>query len=298
MIRTSINELLSQENLNTIKGLELLARSTIAGLYNGVHRSKRTGTGQEFSHYRSYQPGDDLRHLDWKLFARSDRFYIRQSDIETHVTVRFIVDTSASMLHKDSGISKIQFCRYIAATLGWLSCEQHDELGLYAINNQQLHEYRPRRKGLVFHQFLHQLLAVEPKGQFPSGLDINNSFQLKPKRELIIFLTDMHENHQELLGVLQQLRNTGNEVLLFHLMAADELDLPYTGILTFKDLETGKTVQVAGKKIRADYQKKVKTHLEEIRQKMLDMNISYNFMRMDQPVGLALQAFLEHRRRM
>lgn len=291
-----VHELLTQENLNAVKGLELLARSTVAGLLPGLHQSQKTGFGQEFSHYRSYQPGDDLRLLDWKLYARSDRFYVRQAEVETHITVRFIVDASASMLHEDAGMQKIQFCRYLAATLAWLAQTQGDNIGLYALNNSQLLEYRPRQGRQSYRHFLHELLQIAPKGEYPQR-NFHTLFNIRGKREVIIFLTDMYEQHDELLHTLRQLHSTGNEVLLFHLMAANELSLPYTGILTFEDLESGKTIQVDSRKARANYQKTIQERLQTIRADLLNMGISYNLLRMDEPISNALQYFLERRQK-
>ncbi len=292
-----VNELLTQENLNAVKGLELLARSTVAGLLPGLHQSQKTGFGQEFSHYRSYQPGDDLRLLDWKLYARSDRFYVRQAEVETHITVRFIVDASASMLHEDAGMQKIQFCRYLVATLAWLAQTQGDNIGLYALNNSQLLEYRPRQGRQSYQHFLHELLQITPKGEYPQE-NFHTLFKIRPKREIIIFLTDMYEQHDELLDTLKQLHSTGNEVLLFHLMAANELRLPYSGILTFEDLENGKTIQVDSRKIRTTYQTTVQKRIQNIRTDLLNMGISYNLLSMDKPIGNALQYFLERRQKL
>lgn len=269
----------------------------MAGLYSGLHQSKKTGFGQAFSHYRNYQPGDDLRLLDWKLYARSDRFYVKQAEVETLITVRFIVDASASMRHEDGGIRKMQFCRYVVAALGWLAHTQGDNIGLYALNNQQLYEHRPRQGKAAFAHFLHQLLQINPYGQFPQQADIHSFFKSRARREIIIFLTDMYEEHEELLTTLQQLRATGNEVLLFHLMAANELTLPYSGILTFEDLESGQTIQVNSPKTRAAYQDKIEERLTSIRETMLNKGISYTLLRMDESVGLALRWFLERRLR-
>ena len=144
---------------------------------------------------------------------------------------------------------------------------------------------------------MYELLQIAPKGEYPQQ-NFHTLFNIPAKREVIIFLTDMYEQHDELLHTLKQLHSTGNEVLLFHLMAANELTLPYSGILTFEDLESGKTVQVDSRKVRADYQETIQERLQNIRADLLNMGISYNLLRMDEPIGNALQYFLERRRKL
>ncbi len=278
-----------------MEGLELLARRAVQGIRLGLHPSKKTGFGQEFSHYRHYEPGDDLRLLDWKLYARSDRFYVRQAEVQTQLTVRFVIDASASMLHEDRGMSKIQFARYIAATLAWLAQRQGDNIGLYALNNSQLYECTPHPQRQFYQYFLHQLIHISPAGKFPENKNIHTLFDIRPHQEIIVFLTDMYQSNQELFDTLKQLNATGNEVLLFHLMAANELEFDFKGTLTFKDLETGKTTQVHTRQAKDEYQIRIQNYLKNIREKILGMNIGYELFRMDEPLDTALKRFLEQR---
>ena len=135
---------LSQENLRSVTGLELLARKAVEGFLPGLNISRRAGVGQEFSQYRTYQPGDDLRLLDWKMYARSDRFFVREAEIESHITLRFVVDLSASMLHEEKGLNKLDYARFLIATLAYLGLRQGDRLGLYGINDRQIERLFPR----------------------------------------------------------------------------------------------------------------------------------------------------------
>src|ERR1700760_4101353 len=130
-----MTELPDHHILMAIKDLSLAARQTIAGFMAGINKSKVKGPGMEFSQYRSYQPGDDLRWLDWKRYARSDRYYIRESEIETSISVRFLIDASKSMEHRDGSYAKIDYARYLAASLGWLANIQGDAIGLYVFRD-------------------------------------------------------------------------------------------------------------------------------------------------------------------
>lgn len=293
------NELLLPENLRSVAGLELAARRTVDSLLPGIHQSKRTGTGQEFSQYRSYQPGDDLRQLDWKLYGRSDRFYVREAEVETNFTVRFVLDTSASMRHEDAaGLQKIDYARYLIATLAWLALQQGDALALYALNDRQVHQLTPRPGRQYFRRLLYELLRLESEGQFPKGKSLESIASNRRGRELIIFLTDLYEQEDEITDTLRRLSRTHHELLLFHLMGRNELDLSYTGVRSFEDLETGRRVQVDPEKIRRRYRAQVETHLKEIRRQMLDWNIGYELFAMDELPGPALREFLQRRSRL
>jgi len=289
------NHSIKNNLIDTVEGLELLARRAVQGLHLGLHHSTKTGFGQEFSHYRNYEPGDDLRLLDWKLYARTDRFYVRQAEVQTQVTVRFILDASASMLHEDSEISKMQFARYLTATLAWIAQRQGDKIGLYALNNNQLYECTPHPRRQFYQYFLQELINISPQGKFPENKNIHALFDIRPRREIVIFLTDMYQSNDELFETLKQLNSMGNEVLLFHLMAANELNFNFKGTLTFQDLETGKTTQVHTRQAKADYQIRLQNHLKNIREKMLGMNIHYELFRMNEPVREAVERFLERR---
>ena len=216
---THIQALLKPENLRSVKGLALLARMTVAGLQLGLNRSRRTGAGQEFSQYRNYQPGDDLRNLDWKMYARSERLYVRESEIETNTIVQFIVDTSASMRHEEDRIQKIDYARYLVATLAWLAQEQGDEIGLYTINDAEIKQF-PAKKGRgYFQRFLYQLVKIKATGKFPKGQVINEILPQPYKRQIIVFITDMYEGHNEISKILKQLKHPKNDVILFQLLS-------------------------------------------------------------------------------
>lgn len=289
-----MKELLLPENLRSVAGLELAARRTVDTLLPGINRSTRTGSGQEFSQYRSYQPGDDLRRLDWKLYARSDRFYIREAEVDTHLTVRFILDNSASMQHQDTGgLQKIDYARYLIATLAWLAMMQGDALGIYALNDRRLHQLTPRSGRQYFRRLLHELLQLESAGSFPALAGIEAMLGGRRGRELVVFLTDLYEQHDEITQALRQLCRTRHEVLLFHLMGRNEMELDFPGAHRFEDLETGRTIQVDPDRIRSAYRVQLHQHLASIRRQMLDWNVAYELFRLDELPGAALRKFLK-----
>jgi len=150
-----MSRLLDPKILLTIKDLQLAAKATIDGFMSGINKSTIKGEGLEFSQYRSYQPGDDLRQLDWKAYARSDRYYIRESEIETSITIRFIIDASGSMNHADNGYTKIDYAKYLAASLAWLAALQGDAVGLYVVRDQQFFFLDAKRDYQHMNRFYH-----------------------------------------------------------------------------------------------------------------------------------------------
>ena len=143
-MKQDYRQLLKPEIINSVSGLALIARVTVDGYLSGLNHSRRLGPGMEFSQYRGYEPGDDMRLLDWKMLARSGRYYIKQSEVETNVSVKFILDSSKSMQHEEDGITKMDYVRVLVASLAWLAQGQGDAIGLFALNDQKLHALYPQ----------------------------------------------------------------------------------------------------------------------------------------------------------
>lgn len=290
-----IAKLLDPKILTTVSGLELLAKKIVEGYLTGANRSLRTGIGQEFSQYRSYQPGDDLRLLDWKMFARSDRYYIREAEVETNINVQFIIDASASMLHKDNGKNKMDYARLMTAALAYLGIKQGDAIGLYAINESKLYHLTPGQGKQHFHRFLYELVKIDNKGRWPGAMVQKAVLKSPGNKELIIFISDMYEHNGEITSTLKHLNTGNNEIILFHLMAENELFFNYKGVYSFEDMETGEKLQVDAEKIRKEYLKNLENHLNKLRKKMLDLSISYELVSMEEQVSSFLSSFLKRR---
>ncbi|MBC5775752.1 DUF58 domain-containing protein [Pontibacter sp. KCTC 32443] len=282
--------------LATIKDLPLLAKTVVEGFLAGQNQSLRRGAGLEFSQYRSYQPGDDLRQLDWKMFARSDRYYIREAEVDTNITVRFILDGSASMAHEDvNGISKMDYARFMVASLAYLATTQGDAVGLYVLHENQLINLIPRSDNMHLQRFWHQLAEVKPQGKFP-GIEVAaNLFADRRQKELTVFLSDLYEHEHEIKDLLYKLGAQGHELLLTHLMSRNELDFTYTGTLTFEDLETGQTLQVSSGSQKQAYLAKQQEWLQDIEKDMRNRQIAYDRFVTDEPLDKALRAFLQKR---
>lgn len=282
--------------LATIKDLPLLAKTVVEGFLSGQNQSLRRGAGLEFSQYRSYQPGDDLRQLDWKMFARSDRYYIREAEVDTNITVRFIVDGSASMAHEDvNGLTKMDYARFLVASLAYLATTQGDAVGLYVLNEDQLINLTPRSDNMHLQRFWHQLDEIRPKGKFPDFKTAANLFTERRQKEVTVFLTDLYEHEDEIKDLLYKLGAQRHELLLFHLMSRNELEFNFAGNLTFEDLETGQTMQIGAESQREPYKTKLQDWLKQIEKDIMDHQIAYDLFVTDEPLDKALRTFLKNR---
>jgi len=294
-VKQDYQQLLKPEIIKSVSGLALIAKVIVDGYLNGLNHSRRVGAGMEFSQYRGYEPGDDLRLLDWKMLARSGRYYIKQSEVETNISVKFILDASNSMLHEENKLEKMDFARVLIASLAYLSQNQGDAVGLFALNDKKLYSVYPKVQKQHFNRLLLELINVENEGKWP--LDPLSTEKLHDRRhkELIFFITDMYEQDEELTRLIKRLKTTRNEVVVLHLMGRSEIEFNYTGTVTFEDLETGLKVKVEAKEAKKHYLDSLNFNLKKNREIMLSNGISYHIFRMDEPIFEILQVFLKQR---
>jgi uncharacterized protein (DUF58 family) len=293
-----MSTLLDPKILMAIKELSLAAKTTIEGLMNGINKSTVKGQGMEFSQYRSYQPGDDLRSLDWKMFARSDRYYIRESEIETNISIRLVVDASASMNHDDGDFKKIQYARYLAASLAYLGNLQGDAIGLNILTANEI-LYLPARQNIDhLSRIFYQLEQIEPGGKFTDPQRYEPFYGNSKKKELIVVITDLYEHTDEIFTLLHTISTSKHEIILFHLMARNELELNFKGYSTFEDLETGNKIEIDQYSVRNTYLANLKTYLEQVKSKALDKRIAYRMLCTDEPLEQAIRDFLNQRKKL
>lgn len=292
-----LQQLLRPETLHTINGLELVARIIVEGFMSGGNPSQSIGFGQEFSQYRSYEPGDDLRQLDWKMYARSGRYYIKQSEIETNITVKFFLDASHSMAHEEGQLSKLLYAKMMAAALAYLARKQGDTYGLYSVNDRTIQSVRPRYERQQFMRFLYALVQVRADGRWKADHELEHLYEHHNK-EMILFFTDMYDKEADLLQFIKRLKTPRNEVIVFHLMGKHEMLLDQSRSLTFEDLETGERLKIDTDDQQQAYRSRVANWLQEIREWMLQRQINYHLVRMYEPLEPFLRDFLKLRKTM
>ncbi len=281
-----------------IKDLSLAAKTIVDGFMTGLNKSSIKGPGLEFSQYRSYQPGDDLRWLDWKMYGRSDRYYIRESEVETNISVRFLIDASGSMDHQDGNYKKIDYARYLAAALAYLANLQGDATGLYVFRKSGLFSLASRQDLQHLNRLFYHLESIRPGGEFIKPVRYKDIYTGSRKKELLIFITDLYQKKHEILDLLDTLTSLKNEVIVFHLMGKNELDLDFKGYSVLEDLESGQTVNIDANNLRKQYQENLSGYLASIRTEMLDRHIHYRMIAMDESPDQALRDFLNQRNKL
>lgn len=288
---------ISPKTLATLKGLNLIAKTVVDGFMLGLHQSKRSGSGLEFSEYRPYQIGDDLRRIDWKLVARSDKFFVRNSEVETSVAVRILLDASASMQHEEDGITKFDYARWLSASLCYLAYQQGDAIGLYAVQNHITHVPAHHDKNQL-KKIFSTLETLTPQGRWAEQTQLEALLSRSKRREITIFISDMNEHVNEIASALYAYSRLKNEVLLFHLVGANELDFNYKGDVEFEDLETGEIVKVNAETTKAQYQTAMRNRLQTLEKSMQAEQIAYQRFMIQEPLDDALRKFLTARNRL
>ena len=290
-----IKELLKPEILSSVSGMELIARVVVEGFMSGSNKSQSVGAGQEFSQYRNYEPGDDIRQLDWKMYARSERYYIKQAEIETNITVKFMIDASHSMAYTEKKLSKLQYAKILTATLAYLARKQSDTFALYAVNDRHIHVVQPRFEQQQFVRFLNELIGVKSDGGWGKSADIEHLFDRHGK-EMIIFITDLYDEGKDLLNFISRLKTPRNEVIVFHIMGEHEMKLDFEGSFTFQDLETKVTRKVDTSAHQKQYIERVTEWIKQSRLWMYEKQISYHLISLNDPFEKSLRDFLRVRK--
>lgn len=284
---------LKPDLLQTVEGLELIARIVVEGFMTGASKSQTLGIGQTFHQYRSYEQGDDPRLLDWKMFARSEKFFVRLAEVETNLTIKFIVDTSRSMAYEEAGLQKFDLTKIMIAAFAYLAQKQRDAFGVYLINKEKVVSVPPRFEHQQFVRCLHALNNTIPENTWPDNHDIKDLINHQ-KREMIVFFSDLYDTST--ISFIESIKLSLNEVVVFHILGEKELDLAFEGDLTFDDLESGQKVKVSPAAIRTAYVNKVNAWRDEVRGRLLNKGISYQEINMNTDISYLLRTYLQHRR--
>ena len=284
--------------LSAIGDLELVARVMVDGTLSGLHRSPFHGYSAEFNQYRHYRPGDDLKYIDWKLFARTDRLYTKQYRETTNMVAQIAIDASGSMAYAGrTGISKIAYARLLAAALAHIISGQGDGVGSVAYG-AQVRQYIPCRTGAShLRALLISLTKLEASGGTSAASSLARAIDLLRRRGLLVIISDLYDEDEAVERELRRATRIGHEVAIFHVLTRDETEFPFTGDVEFEDLESARSVVASPAAMGADYRRDVADFLERWRSRCASYGIDYTRALTDAPLDTVLRGYLLKRRR-
>jgi uncharacterized protein (DUF58 family) len=293
--------LLDPAELDALGGLELVARAVVTGFISGLHSSPSRGFSVEFAEHRAYRPGDDLRFVDWKMYGRSDRFFLKQYEEETNLSAHVCLDVSGSMdwRSREAGLlTKLQYAKRLAASLTLLLIRQGDLAGVVCFAERVLG--RTPARGTLAHwtELVRHLVHQAPGGRTAAAAALEEIAARSHRRGLVILVSDLLVDEAATQRTLRKLRHQGSEVLVFHILDPGELELPSIGDAVLVDPENGDEVGVRSAELRSDYRKTVTAAIDEWRRACGSQRIDYHPIVTDQPLALCLSEYLHTRSRL
>ena len=293
---TSIhNRLLAPETLAGLANLELVARTAVEGFLTGLHRSPRFGFSQEFREYRAYVEGDDPRFVDWNVYARTDRTYIKRYEGETNTRLMILLDASASMGYSSHGISKLQYAKFLAAALAYLAGRQHDPVGLIVFD-EQMRQYRPAtsRAGSL-QSIIHAIDAVTPGGGTDLGKCFEGFREHLTRRGLVAVISDLYCDPAAMTRAVQPLAARGHDIMILQVLDPQEIEPQWHESVVLEDLETQRTINVAPEYLEQGYRQRLATHLDSLRAIAAAAGAHHALLPTDHPLDDALRRYLTFR---
>ncbi|MCA9187617.1 MAG: DUF58 domain-containing protein [Pirellulaceae bacterium] len=284
--------------LATVEDLELVARGVVEGFKHGMHRSPYVGFSIEFSSHRQYLPGDDLRHVNWKLYGRQDRLYIKQYDAETNLDLYLIVDASRSMLMASQRLTKITYGVMLAASLAHLALTQRDAVGLTLHSNKIIDHVKPRAHPEQLFEILLPLSRLDSFEPCESPRVLHEVAELMPRRGLVVLIGDFFFDMEELSKALEHLKVGGHDMLLFHVLDPLEQELTISGNVRFRDLETGREIITRADDLRSGYGTAVEQWRAQMRKCCNGLDIDYVPLSTRDRLDRALATYLANRSEM
>ncbi|HVT92208.1 MAG TPA: DUF58 domain-containing protein [Bryobacteraceae bacterium] len=280
-----------------IASLDLVARTVVDGFIAGLHRSPDFGFSQEFAEYRSYTPGDDLRHVDWNVFARSGRVYLKRFRGETNTHVTILLDSSASMGYSSGAVTKLDYARFLAASLAYLGNRQRDATGLIVFHEKVEQYVHPSTRQGQLARMMHAIESASPGHTTAFHAPFLQFQQTLSRRGIAIVISDFYEEPERVIRSVEPLRFRGNDLVLFHVLDAREVELELSSSQLLRDMETGATLEVSSDYARHEYRARMDDHCEALRRKARAAGAEYFLLRTDRPLDTALREYFNIRRR-
>ncbi len=289
-------QLIDPEALVKLGRLELIARQVVEGFVSGKHRSPFKGFSVEFAEHREYTPGDDLRDLDWRVYARSDRYYVKQYEEETNLRAYLLLDASGSMRYAGDSVSKFRYGQFLAATLAHLMLHQQDAVGLVTFDEALRRYIPPRSRPSHLHVLLEEMERTEPGGETSLSSVLHYVAERIRRRGLVVLISDCFDDVESLMSGLHHFRHRKHEVVLLHVMAREELTFPFRSWSQFRCLEDASTrLMLDPASVRDEYLREVSAFLDELKRRCGEMEIDYVQLDTSTPYDDALVRYLAFR---
>ena len=292
------NKYLDPDGLTRVGNMELVARQVVEGFLTGRHRSPYHGFSVEYLDHRAYSPGDEIRTIDWKILARTDKYYVKLFEDETNLRAYILLDCSRSMAFKSGTLSKLEYGCYLAAALSYLMLHQNDAVGLVTFDQDIRQFLGPKARPTQFRRILDLLEPVAGEGDTDIGTILHRVAERIRRRGLVIVISDFIDDEAKIANGLQHFRHDNHEVIVFQVLDDAELTFPYDRITRFKDMEGAGRVVANPNSLRTRYLARMQTFMDNVQTGCFERGISYNLANTQQPYDQFLAAYLEKRSRL
>ncbi len=292
-------KMLTPNYISQLSNMELRARLIVEGFLIGMHRSPYHGFSVEFAEHRQYFPGDDIGNIDWKVYGRSDRLYIKQYEEETNLKAYILIDASKSMgFKRDGSVSKLEYAAYLAAGLTYLMMKQQDATGLAIYDESVRRFYEPHLTYSYMKLLLTELSNLQPNAKTSTANALSSLAERIKRRGLIIVISDFLDDSKSVITALKHFRHRKNEVIAFQVLDDSELSLDFPADAVFTDLETGERMPTQVSAVRSAYKKAVNTFVHDLKSRCFENDIDYALLSTSTPFDKALTAYLTRRKKM
>lgn len=303
-----IERLIDPKTLARVKDMPLIAKTVADGFLHGLQTSRQRGVGIEFSQYRSYEPGDELSHIDWKLFARSDRYFVREAERESEMTLWLLVDASGSMAQRSlqskrsqnsaaGHWDKLDYARHLAATLAYIGQKQGDNVGLLGLSAESLCFLPPAGGERHWLRLMAQLSGLKPGQRFPGPELLQAHAGRLQQPGMVVLISDFYQPNAEINRFLGSFCHGHNEVVALQLQSADELAFDYRGLIRFKDLESDEELLVSAATVKDNYLNALNAHQQALKARLGKLGIALTSLSIDEPMDAALFGYLKQRQK-
>jgi uncharacterized protein (DUF58 family) len=276
-----------------ISGLDLVAKTVVDGFVAGLHRSPDFGFSQEFAEYRAYSPGDDLRHVDWNVYSRTERLYLKRFRGETNSVLTILLDASNSMQFGSHGVNKMDYARYLAASIFYLAIhDQRDAAGLITFDDEIRNFVRPSTRQGQLHRLLAALEQAEARARTDFAKPMRYFQEFLKRRGIVLIVSDFWESPASIIQNIEPLRYRGNEVVLFHVLDPEDVRPKLNRPSILVDSETKQELEVTPDYTRKEYREKIDAHLADLRDRTLGAGMGYYLLMTNRPLDSALREYL------